>query len=300
MAETPKQPVAIRIVRPYESENQFLENEIDTIGKTSVLLVGAHARPVGVVLRFEVTLSTGTTVLRGEGRVLGHKDKAFRGQQGLALRFTRLDPKSKALVDRAAAIREARAHGEAAPSSQPLPPPASSQPHVPETDDQPTDVNRAGPQDMPPQEAPPDVPPPSARLAAPAPPPRSLPRPPTGSKAFAPVPPPSSPQLTPPPVPVAAAHAPPPVPAPHAQTASIATVLTAPTPSPGPAAARKASTKPAFPAPPAAAVAAATSFRTIAEALPANKGELLERLRTRAKSLPQERVAEILAKRPSS
>ena len=102
MAENARPPVAVRIVRPYETEEAFLENELETVGKTSVILIGAHSRPTGVILRFEVVLASRATVLRGEGRVLAHKESAFRGQPGLALRFTRLDPKSKALVDRAA------------------------------------------------------------------------------------------------------------------------------------------------------------------------------------------------------
>ncbi|MDF2694432.1 MAG: Chaperone protein DnaK [Labilithrix sp.] len=135
MAENSRPPVAIRIVRPYETEESFLENELETVGKTSVILIGAHSRPTGVILRFEVTLASGATVLRGEGRVLAHKENAFRGQAGLALRFTRLDPKSKALVDRAATIREARLsgeRGESAPaaSAQP-PPPEPSAPSLP-------------------------------------------------------------------------------------------------------------------------------------------------------------------------
>jgi len=123
MADNARPPVAVRIVRPYETEEAFLESELETVGKTSVILIGAHSRPTGVILRFEVTLASGATVLRGEGRVLAHKENAFRGQPGLALRFTRLDPKSKALVDRAAAIREARLNdGAGRPAS--VPPPA--------------------------------------------------------------------------------------------------------------------------------------------------------------------------------
>lgn len=130
MAENVRPPVAIRTVRPYATEDEFLENELETVGKTSVILIGAHPRPTGVILRFEMTLATGATLLRGEGRVLSHKDNAFRGQPGLSLRFTRLDPRSKALVDRAAAIRESRlqaasapAGGAAAPEPEPPPPP---------------------------------------------------------------------------------------------------------------------------------------------------------------------------------
>lgn len=132
MAENARPPVAVRIVRPYDTEEAFLENELETVGKTSVILIGAHSRPTGVILRFEVTLSTGATVLRGEGRVLAHKESAFRGQPGLALRFTRLDPKSKALVDRAAAIREARLAGESAPPPAPPSAPAPPAPSPPQ------------------------------------------------------------------------------------------------------------------------------------------------------------------------
>jgi hypothetical protein len=121
-ADNARPPVAVRVVRPYDSDDAFLESELETVGKTSVILIGAHPRPTGVILRFEVTLASGTTALRGEGRVLAYKENAFRGQPGLALRFTRLDPKSKALVDRAAAIREARLARDS------LPPPSDPNP----------------------------------------------------------------------------------------------------------------------------------------------------------------------------
>jgi hypothetical protein len=129
VAENVRPPVAVRIVRPYKNEDEFLENELETVGKTSVILIGAHPRPTGVILRFEVTLQSGGTILRGEGRVLSHKENAFRGQAGLSLRFTRLDPKSKALVDRAAALREARiGGGESVKPSRPPPPAVSTAP----------------------------------------------------------------------------------------------------------------------------------------------------------------------------
>lgn len=109
-------------MRPYDDEEEFLNAELETVGKTSVILIGAHPRPAGIILRFEVTLQSGATVLRGEGRVLAHKERAFRGQPGLSLRFTRLDPKSKALVDRAVSMREARLSGEASSIRPPSPP----------------------------------------------------------------------------------------------------------------------------------------------------------------------------------
>jgi hypothetical protein len=87
------------------------------------------------VLRFELSLSNGQVVLRGEGRVVGFRANAHQGVGGLALRFTRLDLRSKALIDKAAAIRETRR-----PSIQPTlarvprapaPPPHPSTPPPP-------------------------------------------------------------------------------------------------------------------------------------------------------------------------
>lgn len=163
MADTARPPVAIRIVRPYDSEEEFLESELETVGKTSVILIGAHARPQGVILRFEVTLQSGQIVLRGEGRVLQHKESAFRGQAGLALRFTRLDPKSKALVDRASAIREARLSGSMPPQPVPVPAESSSTPiSVPDPEPTPPPLPRPSVESRPPTKPPPapsDAPP---------------------------------------------------------------------------------------------------------------------------------------------
>jgi len=94
-------------MRPYPTEETFLAEERDTLSRTAVTLIGAPHRPRGVIIRFEVTLNEGTAILRGEGRVLAFQAADERGPSALTLRFTRLDAKSKALVDRAADLREA-------------------------------------------------------------------------------------------------------------------------------------------------------------------------------------------------
>ncbi len=125
-------PVAIRITRPYATVEELLAHELDTFSRTGVTLVGAQSRPEGVVLRFEVSLADGTPILRGEGRVVGYKAAAVGSEPGLSLRFTRLDSKSKALVDRAAAMKEERRSGAppppsaAAPSARPPPLPEAA------------------------------------------------------------------------------------------------------------------------------------------------------------------------------
>lgn len=106
MADEHRPPIAIRSLRPYASEDEFLAQERDTLTRTAITLIGAPSRPRGVVIRFEVTLSDATPIIRGEGRVLGFQAADDRGPSSLTLRFTRLDAKSKALVDRATEQRE--------------------------------------------------------------------------------------------------------------------------------------------------------------------------------------------------
>jgi hypothetical protein len=138
----PAPPPAIRITRPYANEDDYLHAELDTLTRTSITLIGAQQRPQGVVLRFEVVLSSGQALIRGEGRVVGFKLNAHNGLSGLTLRFTRLDSRSKALVDRAASIRESRrssappARASEAPAAlrdipQPLPAQAPQAPAEP-------------------------------------------------------------------------------------------------------------------------------------------------------------------------
>jgi hypothetical protein len=104
-SEDSRSPVAIRITRPYASEDEYIERELETLSRTGVVLLHAQPRPEGVILRFEVVLASGQPVLRGEGRVVGYKSNALEGAPGLVLRFTRLDTRSKALVDRVAMLR---------------------------------------------------------------------------------------------------------------------------------------------------------------------------------------------------
>jgi hypothetical protein len=108
-------PVAIRVARPYATEEALLESELETLTRTSVTLLGAQPQPQGLVLRFELVLSSGAVVMRGEGRVVGYKPNVHDGVGGLTLRFTRLDTRSKTVVDRATALRERRRPSAGAP-----------------------------------------------------------------------------------------------------------------------------------------------------------------------------------------
>ena len=127
--DTSKPIVALRVVRPYENEDQFLREESFALTKSTLVLVGASSRPEGVILRFEVVLKGGAILLRGEGRVVGYGPTPA-GENGLTLKFTRLDPRSKALVDRASAAKASDSSKVVADagSGPRLEPPASVQP----------------------------------------------------------------------------------------------------------------------------------------------------------------------------
>jgi molecular chaperone DnaK len=113
-------------MRPYATLDAFLAEEQDTFSRTAVTLIGAPSRPRGVVIRFEITLSDATPILRGEGRVLSYQGADEHGPSSLTLRFTRLDARSKALVDRIAANRESGVNKHTAAAAAAAPPPPTS------------------------------------------------------------------------------------------------------------------------------------------------------------------------------
>lgn len=112
-------PFGLRVVRPYRDEDELSVAESSAFTRSGVVLLGAPSRPIGVVLRFELVLSDGTSLMRGEGRVVDWRPAQSDEESALALKFTRLDLKSKEMLDRAVARREAigrRVHSIAPPA----------------------------------------------------------------------------------------------------------------------------------------------------------------------------------------
>jgi hypothetical protein len=196
VAEDPRPPVAIRITRPYTTEDEFIEQELETLSRTSVTLLGAQPRPQGVVLRFELVLSSGHVLMRGEGRVVGFKPNAHQGLGGLTLRFTRLDSRSKALVDKATAERERRRPSGSPPAGSSPPPPVAQMSPAPPPVAQAPKAAQAG------SVRPPPVAPTPLRSAPPPAPSKSVRAP---AHVEAPLPPPAI--LEPPPLDLESTHA---------------------------------------------------------------------------------------------
>ncbi len=118
-------PAGIRIQRPYDTDEEFIRGDGLAIGRLGMILIGAPKRPPGITIRFEVVLRSGDAVFRGEGRVVAHRVHA-NGREGLEIRFTRLDSRSKALVEQVLNLRRT---GALAPAS--MPPPSMREGHEP-------------------------------------------------------------------------------------------------------------------------------------------------------------------------
>jgi hypothetical protein len=116
--ENPRPPPVVRIQRPWGSEKEFIDGDLAYLGRTAIVLPGAAPREPGELIRFEITIATGAPVFRGEGHVIAHHPAGGTRPAGLEVRFTRIDARSKLMLDR---VRERRT---ALVRSGSIPPPA--------------------------------------------------------------------------------------------------------------------------------------------------------------------------------
>gem|GEM_PF-5843015 len=108
MSESIERPTALRVVRPYASETELLERELDTFPLPHVLLLGAEHHTIGTMVRFEIELKSGQRVLRAEGRVSGTPTHAVDHSAALEVRITRVDLRYRAFLERIESMIHAR------------------------------------------------------------------------------------------------------------------------------------------------------------------------------------------------
>jgi hypothetical protein len=90
--------MTLRLVRPYASEEEFVRSEGATIGRGTMLLIGAPETPIGAIVRFEICISNGVALLRGEARVVDKRK--YQAKDSLIVKLTRLDAASKQFLER--------------------------------------------------------------------------------------------------------------------------------------------------------------------------------------------------------
>lgn len=98
--------VALRVIRPYLTEEEYLEAEAWTFEARSMLLLDQGGIDENTVVVFDVLLQSGVRVVRAEAKVVGSVPGDANRPPALRVRFRRFDTKSKAFIERAVAIRE--------------------------------------------------------------------------------------------------------------------------------------------------------------------------------------------------
>lgn len=94
-------PVVVHIVRPYASEQEYLDAEAWSIDAKSMLLIGADELPTETAVLFDVALSDGQKPIRAEGRVAGVVAPQGDRPGGMRVRFKRFGAATKAFIERA-------------------------------------------------------------------------------------------------------------------------------------------------------------------------------------------------------
>ena len=117
----------VRVRLKYPDVETFSDRFAPNVTRGGIFLASRDPRPVGTVVRFEVSLVSGTPVLVGKGRVTWTKvyDPAEPNKPyGMGVQFIELEGPSRAVLDRLLRKRE--------PSRPPpLPRPTSSPPPTP-------------------------------------------------------------------------------------------------------------------------------------------------------------------------
>jgi hypothetical protein len=100
-------PVVVHVVRPYASEQEYLNAEAWTIDQRSMLLIDAEALPGDTAVLFDIALSDGQKPIRAEGRVVGMVSENGGRPGGMRVRFKRFGAATKAFIERAVKAKSA-------------------------------------------------------------------------------------------------------------------------------------------------------------------------------------------------
>jgi molecular chaperone DnaK len=117
-------PIPLRLKLAYATEEEFLAKYASSLSRGGVFVATKNPKPLGTQLAFQFVLSNGTAVLSGQGSVVRSIPPGGEAHSGMTLRFTALDPHSRALIDRAQALK----------SGKPEAPPPSAPPAVKSSD----------------------------------------------------------------------------------------------------------------------------------------------------------------------
>ncbi|MBX5484556.1 MAG: TIGR02266 family protein, partial [Myxococcaceae bacterium] len=146
MNDSAPTPIPLRIRLPYGSEDEFIERYGTNVARGGIFIATRSIKAEGTLLQFEFILADGSRLLRGEGVVVKAQVDEGGNRAGMTLRFTRLDARSKLLVDKVIARRSGVPEAEqpdagAVVSAEPRPP----QPHGGAHEESPASVQQHAP-----------------------------------------------------------------------------------------------------------------------------------------------------------
>ncbi len=121
----------------HASIDAFIEHFSVNLSPDGMFLQSRSPQAEGTLVRFEIHISGGLPVMRGEAVVAWVRSEASpEGPAGMGLTFLKLDPHSRVLVDRMLELRGDRPPGEVEPTtdSDPPPPPSSGMVEATPTD----------------------------------------------------------------------------------------------------------------------------------------------------------------------
>lgn len=132
----------IKIVRPYESLDEFIVGDAWTVERSGLVLLGQDAVADKTLVRFEIAIESGEAVVTGEGRAVESLAPDGEHPGGVRVEFRKLDKKSKRVLKRALE------HRKSLREDAPPPPPTASAADEPEPqgasgDDISTDLEQA-------------------------------------------------------------------------------------------------------------------------------------------------------------
>lgn len=114
------EPLVLRVVRPYATQEEFLAEESWTIiDDKSMILVGEELEK-DTIIRFELVLTDGSRLMRGEAKVTRAVPEADGRPAGIRVRFRRFGASTKELIDRVLADRKKTRRSKRSATPAPL------------------------------------------------------------------------------------------------------------------------------------------------------------------------------------
>jgi hypothetical protein len=110
-------PIVVHVVRPFATEQEYLNAEAWSIDARSMLLIDVEPLPPDSAVLFDVALADGHKPIRAEGRVVGPVAAEGARPGGLRVKFKRFGAATKAFIERA--VKAKASQGEPERPSQP-------------------------------------------------------------------------------------------------------------------------------------------------------------------------------------